>query len=290
MDSICLPLALKVVFAVDHDLVVTMSKQDDDGVAQLQLTFSKFTTGVPHPLSAPTHTISLPAASGFDFADMNMEVLGDHVLTSVRRQSGQASFYLVSWKTGSVTLVSGSQQTSRVVRQVDTPVGRRAEAGGHRRRPDRADKGQHEQPRGLQARDRGTGPGGPRLHTICFLELPPLAADASGVVSAAIREWVPTSRHHHHHHQHAASVESSRRRHVPFYSSAVGTMALSLDYRTYEKGAGYPFRCTMIISVVALLAAVRSRSSSDARDEVDDGLCPGRTGAPPGRACSRGRC
>jgi len=54
---------------------------------------------------------------------------------------------------------------------------------------------------------------------------------------------------------------------VPFYSSAVGTMALSLDYRTYEKGAGYPFRCTMIISVVALLAAVRSRSSSDERDD-----------------------
>jgi len=75
---------------------------------------------------------------------------------------------------------------------------------------------------------------------------------------------------------------------VPFYSSAVGTMALSLDYRTYEKGAGYPFRCTMIISVVALLAAVRSRSSSDGRD--DDVPVSWTDWGPSGTRCSRGRC
>jgi len=35
------------------------------------------------------------------------EVLGDHVLISMWNGSGKAVVYLVSWKTGTVTLVSG---------------------------------------------------------------------------------------------------------------------------------------------------------------------------------------
>jgi hypothetical protein len=93
---------------------------------------------------------------------------------------------------------------------------------------------------------------GPRLRTICFLALPSLTSEASCVLSTAIKEWVPTSKHH-------ARSSSSRDRRVPFYSSTVGTIALLLDYRTYSKGAGHPLRCTMVISVAAILSAIRSK-------------------------------
>lgn len=91
----------------------------------------------------------------------------------------------------------------------------------------------------------------PLLRTICFLDLPSLTSEASCVLSSAMKEWVPTSDHH-------ARSSSSRIHQVSFYSSTVGTIALLLDYRTYSKGAGHPFKCTMIISVAAILSAIRS--------------------------------
>ncbi len=91
----------------------------------------------------------------------------------------------------------------------------------------------------------------PHLRTLCFLELPPLTLEASCVLSMAVKEWVPTSEQH-------AQSSSSRKHHVPFYSSTVGTIGLLFDYRTYTKGVGNPFRCTMVISVAAILSAIRS--------------------------------
>ena len=96
-----------------------------------------------------------------------------------------------------------------------------------------------------------TASSGPHLRTMCFLDLPPLTTEASCVLSMAIKEWVPTSKHY-------APSSSSRKHDTPFYSSTVGTIALFLDYRTYSKGAGYPFRCTIVISVAAILSVIRA--------------------------------
>lgn len=123
MTNTHLPLPSYVVFAVDHNLVVavryvsfpipifvlTSHRQqgyDSYDTVRLELAFSEFTTGAPHPLSS-THIVSLPPIAGFQFANVDTEVLGDHILISVRRQTGEASFYLVSWITGTVTFVSG---------------------------------------------------------------------------------------------------------------------------------------------------------------------------------------
>ena len=179
MNDIPLPLPSKVVFAVDHDLMVAMRfcalsnlclqnltshrQQDHNSyfdAVQLELAFFEFTTGAPHPLSF-THTVLLPQIVSFQSANVETEVLGDHILISVRRQTGEASFYLVSWKKGTVTLVSFSSlfslspnsarisEASQLIRQVDTTVGWSAEACGYRQRLDRSDKGQREQFRDL---------------------------------------------------------------------------------------------------------------------------------------------
>src|SRR6267142_1914293 len=116
-----------VGFAVDHDLMVAIrycvasdliiesltshSKWwQDVRVAVVQLTFFQFTTGAPHPLSS-THTVSLPQlGSGQPFTYVSQEVLGDHVLVTACSLDFKAAFYLVSWKTGVVTLVSISNK------------------------------------------------------------------------------------------------------------------------------------------------------------------------------------
>jgi hypothetical protein len=91
----------------------------------------------------------------------------------------------------------------------------------------------------------------PRLQTVCFLDLPPLTSDACGVVAMAIKEWVPSTRHH-------SQSQSSRGRLIPFYSCQFGTIGLLFNYRTYLKPTSEPFTCTMIISIPAILSAVRS--------------------------------
>jgi hypothetical protein len=130
---------------------LTWHSKQDDGLLRLKLALIKFTSGAPHPLSS-RHLVELPAIAAFDFSDVGAELLGDHILTSVRCRRGLASFYLVSWKTGTVTLVSGvvnlnscpllnpRSEASRSHRNVDTSLGRSAEARGHQRQVDRADK------------------------------------------------------------------------------------------------------------------------------------------------------
>lgn len=95
-------------------------------------------------------------------------------------------------------------------------------------------------------------PHDPCLQTICFLELPPLMPGVSVVVSQSIMEWVPTSKNY-------ARTRSSRAGHAHFYSSAVGTIALYLDYHTSLEGDGDPYSYyALIIDVEALLYTIRT--------------------------------
>jgi hypothetical protein len=94
-------------------------------------------------------------------------------------------------------------------------------------------------------------PTGSYLKTMCFLELPPPMADVFVILSDVLTEWVPTSKDY-------PRSRSSRGCHIPFYSSAIRTIALLLDYRTSPETSQYPYKCTVVISVEALLAAIRS--------------------------------
>ena len=86
----------------------------------------------------------------------------------------------------------------------------------------------------------------PRLQTLCFLELPPLASGASHFLCGADKEWVPTSKTY-------VRTRFSRGRHLPFYTSAIGTIALRFHYQQ-KGGLGYPY--ALIISVGALISAI----------------------------------
>jgi hypothetical protein len=77
---------------------------DEVRVRQVQLGFYEFTSGAPHPLSS-TYTVLLPPFPGF-YVNVSIEVLGDHILVLLWCPQRGAVFYLVSWKTGSMTLVS----------------------------------------------------------------------------------------------------------------------------------------------------------------------------------------
>ena len=225
---------------------------------RLELVFFEFTTGEPHPLSS-THSALLPPIVGFEFVNVRTEVLGDHVLISVRRPTGRASFYLVSWKIGTVTPVSGlrlvlyhksqAQTKSSKLRSLSdrwTPLW-----GGAPKLAvidDNLVALIKDSANSLEiCKLEDTASPGSRLRTMCFLDLPPLKSEASCVLSMAIKEWVPTSKYH-------ARSSSSRKHHIPFYSSTVGTIALLLDYRT--SSIGHPFRCAIIISVAAILSVV----------------------------------
>jgi hypothetical protein len=94
---------LSVSFTVPIFILTCHRQQgyDSYGTVRLEFASSEFTTGAPHPLSS-THIVSLPPIFGFQFASVDTEV----VLMSVRRQTGEAPFYLVSWITGTVMFVS----------------------------------------------------------------------------------------------------------------------------------------------------------------------------------------
>jgi hypothetical protein len=245
---------------------LTSHRQQGYGVSydnvRLELLFFEFTTGEPHPLSS-THTVLLPPIFSFEFAHVKTEVLGDHILLSVRRRTGQASFYLVSWKIGTVTHVSGLRLVSHHNSQAQTKSLKLRSLsdswtplwGGA---PKLAVIDNNlialikDSANSLEiCKLEVTASSGPRLRTMCFLDLPPLTSEASCVLSIAVEEWVPTSKHH-------ARSSSSRKHHIPFYSSTVGTITFLLDYRTYFKGVGRPFRCTITISVAAILSVIRA--------------------------------
>jgi hypothetical protein len=91
----------------------------------------------------------------------------------------------------------------------------------------------------------------PHLQTLYLLELPTLRPHVCCVISAAEKEWVPTSPYQHH-------SQSSRRRLVPFRSCRVGTLFLSVDYNPLDSSSKQ--RSGMIVNIAALLSAARSGS------------------------------
>ena len=63
-------------------------------LVRLELAFSEFTTGAPHPLHLRIFG-SPPPIVGFQFANIYTEVLRDLIIISVRSRTGETSFYLV---------------------------------------------------------------------------------------------------------------------------------------------------------------------------------------------------
>ena len=86
----------------------------------------------------------------------------------------------------------------------------------------------------------------PRLQTMCFLELPPLAPDTSHHLSETYTKWVPTSKSY-------VRTKSSRVHHLPFYTSTISTIALRFYYQL--KGE-HTNSYALIISVAALVSAI----------------------------------
>jgi hypothetical protein len=93
-------------------------------------------------------------------------------------------------------------------------------------------------------------PPGPHLKTVCHFEFPPLTSDSHVLSHGASKEWVPTSKDY-------ARYRSSRGYNSPFYSSTIRTLGLHFEYEFNHPG-GYrsSLRCTMVISVTALLPVI----------------------------------
>jgi hypothetical protein len=104
-----------------------------------------------------------------------------------------------------------------------------------------------EEPNGLEICELEISPPGPRLQSVCFLELPPLTSATYVEWTAAFNEWVPTSRH-------CAPSRSFPGCHVPFYSSAVGTIGFGLYYNR-----GTLPMLGIVINVAGLLSVIQTR-------------------------------
>jgi len=236
------PGLTRVVFAVDHDLVMAASIQQAFGVhtALVELAFFEFSTGAPHPLSS-THTVSLPPLSEFPNASVHAEVLGDHVLISVWNYSCDSEtvtvVYLVSWKTGTVTLLRRFRATMprgngrSMAVSINSSLVSLIEDYENR----------------LEICKLELEPS-PRLQTLCFLELPPLTPGTSHSFIDADKEFVPTSKSY-------MRTRSSRGYHLPFYSSAIGTIALHFQYQLHWQ-FDFPSSYALIISAAALISAI----------------------------------
>ena len=94
-------------------------EKDTDHAVLVEPEFFGFSTGAPRPLST-TRIASLPPISGIPAASVRAEVPGDHILISVWNCSCEAVVYLVSWKTGTATLVLVSGLSEFVLSQVHT--------------------------------------------------------------------------------------------------------------------------------------------------------------------------
>ena len=144
-----------LVFFVDHDLAVAVrldglhipfastfltsfrEKGGSNRLVQHELSFFKFTTGDPHPLS-DAHTVHLPLVDYLGSVRVEVEVvLGDHILVTAVHRHGRSCFYLVSWKTGTVTFVGAFNksfwsQSHFELMNTASWVTRSAKAHGHR--------------------------------------------------------------------------------------------------------------------------------------------------------------
>ncbi|KAH9070666.1 hypothetical protein EDB83DRAFT_2517813 [Lactarius deliciosus] len=222
-----------LVFSVENDLAVAIrEKGTSTRLVQHQLAFFEFTTGAPHPLSA-AHTKSLPLVDYLGVIRVEVEFLGDHILATAVHHHGRSSFYLVSWKTGTVTFLGGlpgAPKLTAIDRSFVLLI--------------------RESINTLEIHKLELASSPPRMKTVCSLELPPLKPNALIFSSMISKEWIASS-------ERRAGSQFSRRR-LPFRSSRIDTMTLRLSYRTPESGIrppGYAF----IFSVTALLSVAHFR-------------------------------
>ncbi|KAH9041300.1 hypothetical protein EDB85DRAFT_1470175 [Lactarius pseudohatsudake] len=221
-----------LVFSVENDLAVAIrEKGTSTRLVQHQLAFFEFTTGAPHPLSA-AHTKSLPLVDYLGVIRVELEFLGDHILATAVHQLSRSSFYLVSWKTGTVTFLGGLPGAPKPT-VIDSNFVLLI----------------RESINTLEIHKLELTSSPPRMQTVCSLELPPLNAGASIFSSMFSKEWIAPS-------ERCAGSQFPRRR-LPFRSSRIDTMTLRLSYRTPETGnrrSEYAF----IFSVAALLSVAHS--------------------------------
>ncbi|KAH8979047.1 hypothetical protein EDB86DRAFT_2988868 [Lactarius hatsudake] len=221
-----LPITLTITLLTSH-----REKGTSTRLVQHQLAFFEFTTGAPHPLSA-AHTKSLPLVDYLGVIRVEVEFLGDHILATAVHHHGRSSFYLVSWKTGTVTFLGGLPGTPKLT-VIDRSFVLLI----------------RESINTLEIHKLEITSSPPRMKTVCSLELPPLKPDALIFSSMFSKECIASS-------ERRAGSQFSRRR-LPFRSSRIDTVTLRLSYRTPESGIrppGYAF----IFSVTALLSVAHS--------------------------------
>ncbi|KAI9456901.1 hypothetical protein F5148DRAFT_1151249 [Russula earlei] len=209
----------------------------------VNLTFLDFTTGVSHPLSSK-HTVRLPSNTVLDVSYAAAEILGDYVLTTVMSGRDVCCIYLVSWKSGAVTLLREIELSNRwtplwVPRLVDVDCDlimlMNCTANS------------------LEICKLELSPREPRLHTMCYLEFPSLEPYAFAVVSTVDKEWVSTAEHN-------SRSQIARKRVVPFRSSRVGTIGLFVEYEMRTASVRELPSCWMTVSVGALSSVIYSES------------------------------
>jgi hypothetical protein len=231
LKNFLVPYAL--VFFVDYDLVVAIREKGTfNGLVLPQLAFFEFTTGAPHPLSA-THTMNVPLVDYLGSVRVEVEVIGDHILAKAVHRHGRASFYLISWKTGTVTFLRGLPGSpSLTVIDSDLIMLMREPVNC------------------LEIYKLELASPQPRMRSVCTLGLPPLVPEAFIFDHTFAKEWISSP-------EHRARSRFSQRRHLPFRSSRNDTMALLLSYYNPESDI-HPSEYAVLFSVTALLSLVHS--------------------------------
>lgn len=227
------PAPYSLVFSVDHDLAVAVREMGmSNGLARQQLAFFEFTTSAPHPLSA-AHTINIPLVDYLGSIRVEVEVLGDYVLATAVHKHSRSSFYLVSWKTGTVTFLRVLPGTPKLT-VIDSNLVMLI----------------RDSINSLEINKLDLASSHPRMQTVCSLELPPLRSDVCISHSMFVKEWIASSERH-------VQSQFSQRRLLPFCSSRNDTIALRLSYRIPARDTTSS-ECAMLFNTTALLSVVHS--------------------------------
>ena len=228
-------------------------EQDDDVL--LHFGFFEFTTGTPHHLS-PTHIVSLPPYKGESPWDTSVEIIGDHILVLWNWSSSKPTLHLVSWKTGTVTSVSGPSRSYFIGDSVGcSKLCTILDVGSPSRDwipklfviNDSLIALSNPATNGLDIYKLDLVPPDPQIQKLCSLEFPQLIPNAWDNLFKVNWERIQNSKCR-------RRSGSSRRRHATFYSSTVGTIGLHLVYYPVSgmKSSNY----AMTINVAKLLSAI----------------------------------
>jgi hypothetical protein len=208
------------------------------------------------------------------------------VVTTVMSGRDVCCIYLVSWKSGTVTLVSRNltQKTAtrlqcnnplpfsppaaprdRVVKQADASVG--SEARGHRRQLNNAGKLHQEQSRNLQARARLHLLSGATTHVYCVL--PQITRTRTLRLRRRVyrRQGVGPDRNTRGGGS-ARCHQPTRKRVVPFCSSKVGAIGLFVEHEMRTASVRVLPSCWMTVSVPALLSVSQQPGSCHAHHSL----------------------